>query len=359
MPQELNYYDAINDCVVTRKMQLRNNVAIQYRQFEYSNNRKRKVLPQCFSIKKPATYSGQVSASSQKNIRRAVVLLVCASPKRIIYNSVLKVHHEFQLAFITLTLSNNDRYVNGKEAYNNLLAPFISWLRKTKKINTYIWKAERQKPKDKFGNIKLSHGQLHYHITIPNFIPLSEIKEKWNYLQNKSGYLETYFENYGNRNPNSIDVHSVIKVNDIESYLVKYISKMAYTHLIDKGILVALPLNDKKNIIVPKTLKEGQRLVYAIEINGVLQEVNNSIEGKVWDCSVNLKGVKYHTLTMNSHNENMVNYYIHNDIMQVIDKESCRIMLLEKEYVPYLMTIEQWSNYVTWKKELANTIAVQ
>ena len=124
------------------------------------------------------------------------------------------------------------------EAYQTLLEPFLAWLRKTKGVRSYIWKAELQK-----------RGQIHYHITTPSFINWQEIRAKWNRLQMRAGLLDDYYNRFKSVDPNSTDIHQVYKKSDLTSYLIKYLSKSET----DKG----------------KTT------------------------GKIWDASVNLKQSAY------------------------------------------------------------------
>jgi hypothetical protein len=49
--------------------------------------------------------------------------------------------------------------------------------------------------------------------------------KQWNKLQRKAGYLNTYAQEHKHYNPNSIDIHTVQNLKDIEAYLVKYITK--------------------------------------------------------------------------------------------------------------------------------------
>ena len=112
-------------------------------------------------------------------------------------------------------------------------------------LTSYIWKAERQQ-----------NESIHYHITTNVFIPYYHIRDEWNNLLNKHGYLTEYKANYNNESPNSTDVHKVYKIKDIAAYLSKYISK-----------------------------NEPDKL---------------PIEGKVWDCSLDLKKFNLPSVEMNN-----------------------------------------------------------
>jgi len=117
-----------------------------------------------------STYSGNMTRGSVKNIRRAVDIMLQITPTQRIYNPILSKEVDFRLSFITLTVSDNTRFISGKECYEKCLKPFLDWLRRSQKCNTYIWKAERQKATTFDGAIKNSKGQIHYHITCNAFI---------------------------------------------------------------------------------------------------------------------------------------------------------------------------------------------
>jgi hypothetical protein len=353
---ELSNYVTGDNYSTSFYLQYRNNILLEYCQKEYFANYNRTRLPQCFSYGMVSTYTGKVTKSAQKNIRTAVELLCLSVPERIIKNPISKTKHPFKLAFLTLTLSDNSRFISGKEAYKNLLKPTLDWFRKTKGINTYIWKAERQKPIDKAGKLKESHGQLHYHITLPNFLAHSEIKEKWNYLQSKAGYLDNHFEKFGNRNPNSIDIHAVHKIRDIESYLIKYISKMQYTHLKSNEELIPLPKNSKNNTIMPKVILPNQKMVSCIELNGNLVIINNSVEGKVWDCSSNLKGKKHFNFEIENFNRQMLQYLKENDCLYYEYLDNCKLLHVDNEFRNFIMTKEQFANYKIYRNNLTSSI---
>lgn len=160
----------------------------------------------------PNTYKGNVSASSEKRIRRAIDLLLQLSPERIIYNPVIDASHPFTINFITLTVSDST-IRHHKEVYQKCLRSYLKWqIRKGAKH--YIWKAELQQ-----------RGQIHYHITTNCFIHYMDIQKKWNSLQKKAGYLSSFAQQHHHYSPNSTDVHSVRNVKNIEAYLIKYICK--------------------------------------------------------------------------------------------------------------------------------------
>jgi hypothetical protein len=105
---------------------------------------------------------------------------------------------------------------------------------------------------------KQSNGNFHIHIITDKFIPHQDIKEIWNRIQNKLGYVDRYsdrmnqlsYNEYkasyrGNKKysessikanwtkgkksgwkfPNSTDIHSLQFINDIDKYLLKYVTK--------------------------------------------------------------------------------------------------------------------------------------
>lgn len=196
-------------------------------------------------------YSGTMKDRTRKNIRKAIDLLLQASPSRIIYNPVSKFEHPFRVNFMTLTVSDS-RIRLHRNVYRDCLSPFLRWLR-ARGASLYVWKAELQ-----------ARGQVHYHITTNVFIHYREIRDRWNLLQARAGYLDEYRKEHGHINANSTDVHSVARVKNLGRYLMKYVEKE-----------------------VSKTAP-GAR-----------------ISGKVWDCSKQLKGKFYSVLMDNETSANV------------------------------------------------------
>lgn len=198
-------------------------------------------------------YSGKITKGAKKRLTRALSLFVQSSKQRWIYNTVTQRKQLFQLAFITLTVSDSNRMLTAKEAHSLLLEPFLLYLRRKHQVINYVWKAELQK-----------RGQIHYHITIDQFIEYTAIKDTWNNLQRKAGLLDGYFKKYGTYSPNSTDIHSVKKIKNFEAYMVKYMCK------------------ENKD--------------------------EASTDGKVWDCSVTLKRSKYYTTALTYGMERTIKY---------------------------------------------------
>lgn len=207
-------------------------------------------------LKHREKYTGKITAGAKKRLSKALSLLVQTAKREYVFNPVTNKHQEHRLSFITLTLPDVAESKDAKFVHKELLQPFLQTMRRKHGMRTYLWKAELQK-----------NGSVHYHITTTAFIPYYDIRDRWNTLVRKHGMLDKFKKQYGHDNPNSIDIHSVQKVQDMEAYLLKYISKETQNEI--------------------------------------------ALSGKVWDCSLNLKRSEYYTTT-NTHD-------IHNQIRSDID----------------------------------------
>lgn len=206
-------------------------------------------------MQKHQTYSGTVTDHAANRIKRTVDVFLQKSPERTIWNTATNQQNQFRANFITLTIPD-EKEVDGKEGYKGLKV-FIDHFRKTKskralseQLKSYIWKAELQR-----------RGQLHYHITANSFLNLWEIRRVWNGICFRRGWMSEYISKYGNTNPNSTDVHAVYKVDDLQAYLSKYLSKDGKKDVSEYGFQVP--------VFVPY------------------------INGKVWDCSKDIKGPRF------------------------------------------------------------------
>lgn len=211
--------------------------------------------------KKREPYSGEVTAGAVKRLTRSIENLISiAKWKPLIVDDK---EYQFKINFVTLTLYSFARRVPGKEGHKKCLEPLLRWLR-TKGMTGYVWKAELQSKRE-------DCHQLHYHLLTDVYIPYDELKAKWNELQRKAGYLDYYFEKFGNWQPNSTDVHATHNKKNLMGYfkkkIIRYSDKKKYKHLRGKYLIVAELAKSDQN--------------------------KETIEGKVWDCSLNLKVAFY------------------------------------------------------------------
>jgi hypothetical protein len=83
-------------------------------------------------------------------------------------------------------------------------------------VSRYVWKYEKQ------GN-----GNIHYHILTDKFIPYRELRDNWNRIIEKHNYIYQFKLKHGHTDPNTTDIHSLKKVNNVPQYLSKYMIKEA------------------------------------------------------------------------------------------------------------------------------------
>jgi hypothetical protein len=182
----------------------------------------------------PQLYTGKLSDYARKNLKFAINLLIEQAKWKEVQHPSTGKFYSFKVNFITLTLSAKQRDVSDKTIKNQMLAPWIRIMRDTFKLRSYVWRAERQR-----------NGNIHFHFITDTYILYSDIRDNWNSQQAKFHFIDEFRNRNNSEFPNSTDVHSVQQIRNLAAYLVKYMSK------------------DEKGL--------------------------ESIEGKVWDCSSNLK----------------------------------------------------------------------
>lgn len=219
-----------------------------YEQYPTAFHRREDDFPRPYRWQPPRRNSpeGIISAKAARRIQSALKWLLFFSKTKKAYNRETHRWVRFRISLITLTLSSpqchSDQVIKSR-LFNQLLTE----LREQNGMIHYVWRAEKQE-----------NGNIHFHLVTNVFIHAAKLREKWNRIQNKLGYVDAYanrmnaqihsFADYYNtfigqantdilrqryihgmatrwRNPNSTDIHSVRRVRDLVRYLCKYLCK--------------------------------------------------------------------------------------------------------------------------------------
>ena len=236
-------------------------------------------------------YTGVLSQSAKRKLRYSINLLVAQSQWKEAFNYDLQKTFRFRVNFITLTLSAPQKDISDKEIKRVCLNNFLNRAKKKYGMNTYVWRAEKQK-----------NGNIHFHITTDVFIHYRELCDLWNECQELLGFVSRFRERTGSYRPNSTDVHSVHNIKELAAYMVKYMSKET---------------------------EDGQK-----------------IEGKVWGCSRNLsKAQKFETELYGMHYDKF-KQLVDDYPDAVFKNEHCEIITLpEKVFLKEISPV--------WGKEYA------
>lgn len=159
-------------------------------------------------------HNGKLSAKSQKELKTVINWLCSSAKKKNVYHKETEKYYTFSVNFITLTLPDTTNEINDKDFKEKLLNPLLVYLRKYHNLKNYVWKLEFQE-----------NGKLHCHLTTDTFIYWNDIRKAWNRRLKANGYLNDFINKFGHDNPNSTDIHAVYKINDVASYLAKYMAK--------------------------------------------------------------------------------------------------------------------------------------
>lgn len=146
-------------------------------------------------------------------MRTALNWMLLFSVRKFVYSKEKQKGFWFRLNFITLTLSDaqihSDTYI-----VEHMLQPLLRWLQRQCGVKNYVWKAEVQ-----------DNGNIHFHITLDKFVHWRKLRNKWNELQLRHAYIAVATNAEIIPDPNSTDVHAVVNIKRIVSYITSYITK--------------------------------------------------------------------------------------------------------------------------------------
>lgn len=189
---------------IIEMVQVRWDGVLVFKYYNGSKGQSKKTLDKA----RAKAYSGKVTEAASKRMVHAIDMIIQLSRLQMKVRPNGKLA-PFRLGFLTLTVAGS---VKTPKAVHVHFKKFLDWLRYRNCL--YIWKAEYQK-----------RGQVHYHLIINQYIPWVDLRDGWNRIQKKAGYLNGYALKTGHFNPNSVDIRSVRSNKALSRYLRKYLVK--------------------------------------------------------------------------------------------------------------------------------------
>jgi hypothetical protein len=280
-------------------------------------------------------HHNKMSKQSTTKCKRAINYLLLNSQNKNNYTKLNWKELKYRIAFITLTLSSEqnhtDNYIK-KYMLNN----FLVEAKRLWDVKHYVWRAEKQ-----------LNGNIHFHILVDKFIPWQELRAIWNRIQGNHGYIEKYRYNMkeyhkngfkintqllnkwsvtnqlkaykiGQKtnwsNPNSTDIHSIKLINNVGSYVTKYMtkgSKINHIKVKASDINYIKPLFKEFPKLSNNTLK-------------FLRNVANT--GRLWSCSVELTYLKGGGCVVDSHISNELSRLSKDNRVKCFDESYFKII---------------------------------
>ena len=212
--------------------------------------------------------SNQLSNQSIRKIKHSVDYLLVTSTSKKAWNNKINKQFKFNLSFITLTLSASQSHCD-KKIKQALLHQFLIEAKKKWHLSRYVWRQEYQH----------KTGNWHCHILTNIFVPHQELRNVWNRIQNKLGYIDKFNERHNHINPNSTDIHSVKKIKDLSRYITKYMVKNKSNH-----IRMTRGASDIK--------RNREHFPRSVSHNVLKFLRDSQICGRVWGCSYDLSKIQ-------------------------------------------------------------------
>lgn len=241
--------------------------------------------------------NGKLSRKAIGNLRNAINWLCLASKRKRVYVRSKGTEFSFKVNFVTLTLPDTASRISSKDLQSKLLNPFLTYLRKYHSLRNYVWRLEFQ-----------ANGKLHVHLSADTFLHYQVVRDTWNRLLDKNGYLQQFFEKERHKDPNSTDVHATRKIKNMAAYISKYMSKQGAVYeyplksikkKIDSAILAGVSEKGISALIAQKKKFENSparklgvmdwKRWYKQRVNFWNSPFNpHPITGRIWGCSTEL-----------------------------------------------------------------------
>lgn len=204
-----------------------------------------------------------MSNAAIKRLKNAINILTYTATYKTVWVKASNSYFRYKINFITLTLPSKQQHSD--KDINKLLSMFLENWSKRRKGLLYVWKAEVQ-----------DNGNIHYHITSNAFYNYKRLREDWNRIVDKLGYVQRCRVD----NPNSTDVHSVSSIRNIAAYLISYCCKKdLYTKILKRYF--------KRYGPILRSLKNN---VFVLP-NNYYKHIKRKVNGSKWGASKCLLGI--------------------------------------------------------------------
>lgn len=279
-------------------------------------------------------YSGELSPGAAARLRRVINLLVDVAEWKRAPRLKSSGTFLFKVNFVTLTLPAAQGNLSDSELQREIFEPFLRSMRRKCGLKSYVWRRERQ-----------FNGNLHWHLTTDTYMLHSTIRSEWNRSLSNSPLMHEFESKHGHCNPNSTDVHSVNKLNDVSSYMVKYMSKSPKDHLKE--------INDKR---ILKGLKIIDPATHPFRKVSGQPEWDAPIEGRVWDCSLNLKRASKCDLHVDSELSDEINLLCDDKESKMIKTDHCYIIKPREKCLENYLTGRLGKTYDVYLKSIRDYV---
>jgi hypothetical protein len=268
---------------------------------------------------------GIMSYKGSSNINNKIDWMLLITKEKDAPQQKFSSNYKWKINMLTLTLSSKQVH-SDKVIKSRLLNHFLVILHRTFEVKNFIWRAETQ-----------ANGNVHFHIITDVFIPYKLAQWHWNKIQNKLGYIDKFKNVYGNKTPNSIDIHSIKKVKHLGKYLSKYVSKNSQGVVVPAVHTAFNPPVGFGCTIYFNPMKKGIRFF-------------RPVSGRLWGCSATLSKLKKCTFVLPDDIEREIFRYRCNVPSSLFESDFCRtytVSCLEYKDVGLLLVRDKLLQYMT------------
>jgi hypothetical protein len=166
-----------------------------------------------------------------------------------------------------------------------------------------------------------------------------KLRNSWNEVQNRLGYIDQFEKKHGHRNPNSTDVHSLRKVKNLAAYFIKYMTKSQRT--IENSV---------PQCPWAKATYKGKNSKQKFEYMRLMPLEFFKIDGKLWDCSLSLKTKQNCEMILETEALATWSACQSNDSLKTVSNEFSTIIFLDAwEFNRYVRgsVRDKWEKYLS------------